>query len=109
MNNRVDIQSLICEINKFVHERGWEKHHTPRNIATSVAIESAGLLEHFQWDDLSYDNIKDDEQKLKAISYELADVIIYLLRLIHNPDLDFEEIVREKIIENGKKYPSEKC
>ena len=55
MNNRVDIQSPICEINKFVHEGGWEKHHTPRNIATSVAIESAGLLEHFQWDDLSYD------------------------------------------------------
>ena len=54
-------------------------------------------------------NIKNDREKLKAISYELADVITYLLRLIHNPDLDFEEIVREKIIENGKKYPSEKC
>lgn len=75
MNNRVDIQSLICEINKFVHERGWEKHHTPRNIATSVAIESAELLEHFQWDDLSYDDIKNDEQKLRNF-FELMEPIV---------------------------------
>lgn len=105
MTEIVDIGGLIDSINEFVKERDWEPHHTPKNIATSVSIEAAELLEHFQWEDITYDEIKKDPMKLQAVSHEIADIIIYLFRLIYNLELEFEEIIREKIEENKEKYP----
>jgi len=109
MKDTVDITSLINEINAFVKERDWEQYHTPKNLAISLSIEANELLENFQWENPSFQEIKKDEKKLKAISYEIADIIIYLLRFIQHLDLDFEEIVREKLAINKEKYPAEKC
>ena len=101
----VDIECLIDSINNFVKERDWEKHHTLRNLATSISIESAELLEHFQWDDLSYSEIKNNPEKLEDITQEISDIMIYCLRLVHKLDLDFEEIISNKIEKNKIKYP----
>ena len=108
MKKMIDFRSLISDINEFVKEREWEEHHTARNLATSVSIESAELLEHFQWEDLTYDDIKKDQRKINDISDEIADIFIYLLRMVHKLDLDFEDIIRRKVQKNQKKYPMEK-
>ena len=109
MKNEIDIASLIDEINAFVIKREWERYHIPKNLAISVSIEANELLEIFQWDNPSFQEIKSDEKKLQKISHEIADILIYLLRFMHLLDLDFEKIVREKLKINEEKYPAEKC
>ena len=101
----LNINELMEKINQFVRQRNWEIYHTPRNLASSISIESSELLEHFQWEDLSKKDIKFDEEKIKDISDELADVMIYCLRLMYELDLDFEKIILDKIEENKIKYP----
>ena len=66
-------------LEKFVKERNWEKYHTPKNLAISIAIESAELMEHFQWNDISFEGIKKDNRKKREVEDEIADVMIYCL------------------------------
>jgi len=89
----------------FRSERNWEKFNTPKNIAVSVAIEAAELLEHFQWSENSSPNDKEKQ----AIAYEIADVAIYLSYLCNDLDIDLNQRVAEKIEINKKKYPVEQC
>ena len=89
----------------FRSERNWEKFNTPKNIAVSVAIEAAELLEHFQWTENSSPNDKEKQ----AIAYEIADVAIYLSYLCNDLDIDLNQRVAEKIEINNKKYPVEQC
>lgn len=86
-------------VSDFRDDRGWKKFHTPRNLSESISIESAELLELFQWSK-SYEEI--DEESLKE---EMADILIYLLSLADAADIDLEEAVREKIEKNKKRYP----
>lgn len=109
MKDTVDITSLIDEINVFVKERDWEQYHSPKNLAISLSIEANELLEHFQWNNPTFDKIKEDGEEFKEVSYEIADILIYLLRLIYKLDLDFEDIVRNKIKLNEQKYPTDLC
>jgi len=109
MEDIINANALIKKINTFVEERDWEQYHTPKNLAISLSLEANELLENFQWENPSFLDIKKDKQKLQAISHEIADIIIYLLRFIYHLDLDFEKIVREKLIVNKEKYPVEKC
>lgn len=100
-----DIIFLMEEIKKFVMERKWEKYHTPKNLAISISIEANELLEHFQWNDLSFEEIKRDGEKFKEISYEIADVFIYLFMFSYNLGIDIKKIVMEKLAMNREKYP----
>ncbi len=84
-------------LRQFVTERGWEKFHTPENLAKSVSIEAAELLECFQWGEPNLDEVKD----------ELADVLIYCLHLAGKLDLDPEQIILDKLEKSGRKYPVE--
>jgi NTP pyrophosphatase (non-canonical NTP hydrolase) len=95
------IQDLVDKIIKFREERDWKQFHTPENLAKSINIEAAELLECFQW---SADKFDKEEAK-----EELADVIIYCLLMSDALDADVEEIVRNKIDKNDKKYPVEKA
>ena len=87
------------EIIKFQTEREWKKFHTPENLAKSISIEAAELLEHFQWQK-DYD--------IDEVAEELADVLIYCLYMADTPDLDVEEIILNKMKKNAIKYPVEK-
>ena len=91
----------IERIRKFSEDRDWEQFHTPENLAKSIVIEAAELLECFQWSDKDYD--------LQHVKEELADVIVYAQNLLDELELDADEIVNMKMEQNEKKYPVEKA
>jgi len=101
------IAILIQEIKKFVDERDWGKYHTPKNLAISISIEANELLEHFQWNELSFEEIRGNEEKFREISHEIADVFIYLLMFSYNLGVDVKKIIMEKLEMNRKKYPAQ--
>ncbi len=88
-------------IRKFTEDRDWDQFHGPANLAKSIIIEAAELLECFQWSDTEYD--------LQHVKEELADVIIYSQNLLDKLDLDVDEIVNMKMEQNEEKYPVEKA
>ena len=96
-----DIKRLQSKISNFCEERDWDKFHTPKNLAISICLEAAELLENFQW---SEDLILDRENVVK-ISDEIADVLIYAIRLCEILGLDPIDIANKKIEKNGVKYP----
>ncbi len=94
-------QETIDRIRKFTEDRDWDQFHSPANLAKSIVIEAAELLECFQWSDEGYD--------LQHIKEELADVMVYCQNLLDKLDLDADEIVNMKMSQNEAKYPVEKA
>ena len=94
-------QEPIDRIRKFTEDRDWDQFHSPANLAKSIVIEAAELLECFQWSDEEYD--------LKHIKEELADVMVYSQNLLDKLGLDADEIVNMKTTMNEEKYPVEKA
>ena len=95
----IHMDELKREIIKFQSDRNWKKFHTPENLAKSISIEAAELLEHFQWGkDYDIDEVAD----------ELADVFNYAILMAIELDLDINKIVLNKIKKNAEKYPVEK-
>ena len=94
-------EKTIERIRKFTEERDWEQFHTPANLAKSIVIEAAELLECFQWSDTEYD--------LQHIKEELADVLVYSQNLLDKLELDADEIVNMKMKQNEAKYPVDKA
>ena len=93
------MEEVMNEIINFQKERDWKKFHTPENLAKSISIEAAELLEHFQWG---------KEYNLDEVSEELADVLIYCIYMADSLDLDIKEIILDKMEKNAFKYPVEK-
>lgn len=91
----------IERIRKFTEDRDWDQFHSPANLAKSIVIEAAELLECFQWSDEEYD--------LQHIKEELADVMVYSQNLLDKLGLDADEIVNMKMTMNEEKYPVEKA
>jgi dCTP diphosphatase len=95
----------------FVEERDWSRFHTPKNLAGSVAIESAELLELFQW--LTTDEATERSHKDTAfrerIGEEMADVLLYLLSLANALDIDVSQVTIDKVEKNKRKYPIEQA
>jgi NTP pyrophosphatase (non-canonical NTP hydrolase) len=90
----MDIKKLTEEMHRFVHSKGWyaensKRPQTPRNLAISLTLEAAEILEHFQWND----EIKDKEE----LESELADVALYLLQLASISEIDLEKAILEKL------------
>lgn len=94
-------QETIERIRKFTEDRDWDQFHSPANLAKSIVIESAELLECFQW--------SNDEYDLQHIKEELADVMVYSQNLLAKLGLDADEIVNMKMSQNEAKYPVEKA
>ena len=93
-------QETINRIRRFSTDRDWDQFHSPENLAKSIVIEAAELLECFQWSDSDYD--------LQHVKEELADVLVYTQDLLDKLGLDADEIVNMKMEQNEKKYPVEK-
>ena len=93
------------QILKFRDERDWKQFHNPKDLAISISLEAAELLEVFQW---SAEDVK-CENKLGKICEELADVAIYCTLMADACGLDLDEIVQEKLRKNNEKYPVEKA
>lgn len=100
-NDLLELRELV---RAFVAERDWDQFHTPKNLAVSLCVEAAELLEPFQW--LGTGN-RDEltAKQLENIRHEMADVLIYLLRLADKFDVDLTKAAREKLGLNALKYP----
>jgi NTP pyrophosphatase (non-canonical NTP hydrolase) len=91
----------------FAAERDWDQFHSPRNLATALSVEAAELLEPFQWlTDEQSRSLPPDARA--AVEQELADVLLYLVRLADQLDVDLAAAARAKIARNAEKYPVEK-
>ena len=94
-------QETIDRIRKFTEDRDWDQFHSAANLAKSISIEAAELLECFQWSDTQYD--------LEHVKEELADVMVYCQNMLDRLGLDADEIVMSKMEKNEAKYPVEKA
>lgn len=94
-------QETINRIRKFSNDRDWDQFHSPANLAKSIVIEAAELLECFQWSDEKFD--------IQHVKEELADVLVYSQNLLDKLGLDVDEIVNMKMSQNEAKYPIEKA
>ena len=93
-------------VRTFVDERDWDQFHTPKNLASALSVEAAELLEHFQW--LQHGRPEElGEGKLAEVRHEMADVLVYLVRLADKLDVDLFGAVQEKMVLNREKYPAE--
>jgi dCTP diphosphatase len=96
---------LRKQLRAFAQARDWEQFHNPKNLAMSVAIEAAELMEHFQWLTPEHSRVLSMEQRLE-VAHELADVLLYLVRLADVLDIDLEDAAAKKIALNALKYPA---
>lgn len=93
------MKNTLTKIKQFTQERDWDQFHSPANLAKSISIEAAELLECFQWS---------DEYDREAVINELSDVVNYAILMADKLGVDLEEIVLEKLKQNEAKYPIEK-
>jgi len=97
-----DLRELVAA---FVAEREWERFHTPKNLAMSIAIEAAELMELFQW--RGVEEPLDDVRRTE-LRRELADVVIYCLAMANAAGIDLADAVCEKVELNAGKYPADR-
>ncbi len=102
-----DLSTLQDELLEFARLRDWEQFHAPKNLVMALSVEASELLEHFQWLNEQQSKTLNTEKK-HAVSLEMADVFIYLLRLASELKVDLVAAVEEKITINNNKYPVEK-
>jgi dCTP diphosphatase len=102
------LTALRDALRDFAREREWEPFHTPKNLAAALSVEASELLEPFQW-------LTDEQsaalppETLEAVSREMADVLLYLVRLADRLDVDLVQAARDKMVLNALKYPVEKA
>ncbi len=103
-----DLVALRNRLRAFAAERDWDQFHSPKNLSAALSVEAAELLEHFQW-------LKEDEsfalspEKRAKVAEEIADVLLYLVRIADKLDIDVLDAALKKIEANAKKYPVEKA
>lgn len=102
------LRELAQALRRFADERDWDQFHAPKNLAMALSVEAAELLEHFQW--LGEDASRRlPPEKLAQVSDEMADVLLYLVRLADKLDVDLAAAARRKMQVNAVKYPPERA
>jgi len=110
MDDKITIEELKKLVISFRDERCWKKYHNPKDLAISMSIEAAELLEIFQWKTAEeIETLLKNNEKYQKVCEELADIIIYCLDLADAINVDVSKIVRKKLEHNRKKYPVEKA
>ncbi len=99
--------SLRDDQRRFAAERDWDQFHSPKNLAAALSVEAAELLEHFQWLPEA-ESSRLAPEKLEAVREELADVLLYLVRLADKLDVDLVAAAQAKMAKNALKYPAER-
>jgi len=98
---------LRDELRRFAAERDWDQFHSPKNLASALSVEAAELLEHFQW--LTEEQSRQmPPETLSSVRHEIADVLLYLIRLADQLKIDLSDAANEKLRLNAEKYPVEK-
>ncbi|WP_415886600.1 nucleotide pyrophosphohydrolase [Neptuniibacter sp. QD37_6] len=101
-----ELDELKESLRLFSAERDWDKFHSPKNLAMALAVEASEIMEHFQWLSES-ESANLDSRKSKAVSEELADVFLYLIRLSDKLNIDLVSAANDKLEINKTKYPVE--
>jgi len=103
------VERLKQRMRQFVRERDWQQFHDPKNLAMSIAIEAAELMEHFQWvrSEEAHQLLQDEQQK-QQIAEELADVVCFVLSFANVCGIDITQAVLAKIEANERKYPADR-
>src|SRR5436190_19800544 len=106
----IDNEKLAITLKAFAAERAWDQFHTPKNLATSISVEAAELLELFQWTrgQKDWNEVTDDPSVRTRVEDELADILLYIIRFADKAGIDLEAIAERKVASNAMKYPSEK-
>ena len=105
--DEVTLEGLRDRLRAFADARDWNQFHTPKNLAIALSVEAGELLEHFQWIS-GKDSLTLPPDKLAEIEQEMADVLLYLVRLADTLNVDLVRAADKKIDTNARKYPVEK-
>jgi NTP pyrophosphatase (non-canonical NTP hydrolase) len=106
----LDVSTLVAALERFTHERDWAQFHSPKNLAMALTGEVGELVELFQWvSEADSHRLADDPRTARAVRDELADVMVYLVRLAAVLGVDLDEAVRCKLAANALKYPVERA
>lgn len=103
-----DLAALAMRLRQFAAERDWEQFHAPKNLAMALAVEAAELMEPFQWRSVA-DSETLDESTQEAVALELADVLLYTVRLADRLGIDLNAAAWRKIALNEQRYPADKA
>jgi dCTP diphosphatase len=101
------LEELQRRLREFAAARDWEQFHSPKNLAMALCVEAAELVEEFQWLTEDQSNALDPERR-ERVRLEMADVLIYLLRLADRLDVDLWRAADDKVALNEHKYPAER-
>ena len=101
------LDDLKERLTVFARERDWEQFHSVKNLSMALTVEASELMEHFQWLTEEQSNNLSAE-KLREVELELADILIYLLKIATRLDVDLFRVAEEKMQINEKKYPAER-
>ncbi|RMG73802.1 MAG: nucleotide pyrophosphohydrolase [Nitrospirae bacterium] len=101
-----ELETLRDALREFARERDWDRFHSPKNLSMALIVEAAELVEHFQWLTQA-ESLALSEDKLQKVKEELADILIYLVRLADKLGVDLIEEAHKKIEKNSRKYPKE--
>lgn len=103
----VDFTALEAALQKFADERDWQKYHSPKNLAMALTGEVGELVELFQWcSESESKSVAARPETARAVRDELADVLLYLVRLSSVLGVDLNEAVVHKLASNAQKYPA---
>ena len=104
----LDLKVMKDRLTKFARERDWEQFHTPKNLAMALGVEAAELMEIFQWmNDQKNNELVNNKnnETINKISDEIADILVYVIRLATILDINLPNAIDNKLIKNAKKYP----
>jgi dCTP diphosphatase len=104
----MSLEELRSALQQFALERDWDQFHSPKNLAIALSVEAAELLEHFQWAPETDSKVLTTDQHAK-VREEIADVLLYLIRLADKLNVDLLAAATDKIQVNAAKYPVDKA
>lgn len=100
-----DLEPLAQRLRNFAAQRDWDQYHSPKNLSMALIVEAAELVEHFQWLTEEQSTCL-SEERLEDVKEELADILIYLVRIADKLDINLLEAASQKIDKNDRKYPA---
>jgi NTP pyrophosphatase (non-canonical NTP hydrolase) len=103
----MNIEDIQKQLSDFADERDWDQFHNPKNLAMALSVEASELVEIFQWLTPEQAEVIMNSSESEHVKEEMADVMIYLIRMADKLNVDLEKSVAEKIVKNSEKYPVE--
>ena len=101
----MNIKKIQKQLSDFADERDWNQFHNPKNLSMALSVEASELVEIFQWLTPEQAEAIMSTDEGEHVKEEIADVMIYLIRLADKLNVDLEDAVDDKIVKNGEKYP----